>query len=150
MILEMDSMEEIENLIPHRQRLKLIDTIISVDQEHAVTLATVTEGWPLLSGDDVSPLVLIELAAQTAGVCIGWNEKIKTNGPQGEARGWLVGIKKAHFYIDKIPLGTGITIRSDIHLIIDNYKEIEASITIGNKLAAEINLQILQATPDSG
>ena len=143
-------MEEIEDLIPHRQRLKLIDTIISVDQEHAAARATVKKSWPLLSGDDVNPLVLIELAAQTAGVCIGWTEKMKPNGPQGEARGWLVGIKKAHFYIEKIPLGTGITTRSDIHLIIDNYKEIAASITIGDKLAAEINLQILQAAPDSG
>jgi predicted hotdog family 3-hydroxylacyl-ACP dehydratase len=141
-------MENIEDLIPHRERLKLIDSIISVDHEHAVTRATAKESWPLLSGDAVSTIVLIELAAQTAGVCIGWNEKMKTSGPQGEAKGWLVGIKNANFYIDKIPLGTCLTIRSDNHLIVDNYKEIAASITIGDKLIAEINLQILQAVPD--
>ena len=143
----MNLIEEIENLIPHRQRLKLIDTIVSVDQGHAVTRATVKESWPILSGNSVSPLILVELAAQTAGVCIGWNEKIKTNGPQGESRGWLVGIKKACFHVDKIPLGTCITTRSDIHLIVDNYKEMAASITIGDKLVAEISLQILQAAP---
>ena len=98
----MDVIEDIEDLIPHRERLKLIDTITFVDQEHAVTRATVKESWPLYSGDAVSAIVLIELAAQTAGVCIGWNEKMKTSGPKGEARGWLVGIKKAHFYNDKI------------------------------------------------
>jgi predicted hotdog family 3-hydroxylacyl-ACP dehydratase len=141
-------MEDIEDLIPHRERLKLIDTIISVDQDHAATRTTVKENWPLLSGDGVSAILLIELAAQTAGVCIGWNKKVKTSGPQGEARGWLVGIKKAHFYIDKIPVGTCISIRSNYHLIVDNYKEIAASITIGDKLIAEINLQILQAVPD--
>ena len=146
----MDYTKEIENLIPHRGRMKLIDTIITVDQKHAGTRATVKANWPLLSGDSVSTIVLIELAAQTAGICIGWNEKMKTDGPKRKAEGWLVGIKKAHFYIDKIPLGTGITIRSDIHLIIDNYKEIAASITIGEKLVAEINLQILQAASDSG
>jgi predicted hotdog family 3-hydroxylacyl-ACP dehydratase len=45
----MNMIEDIENLIPHRERLKLIDSIVSVDQEHAVTRATVKENWPLLS-----------------------------------------------------------------------------------------------------
>ena len=149
MILEMDSMEEIENLIPHRQRLKLIHTIISVDQEHAATRATVKENWPLLSGDDVSPLVLIELAAQTAGVCIGWNEKMKTDGSKRKAAGWLVGIKNARFYVDKITLDTCIATRSENYLIVENYREIAATASIGEKLVAEINLQILQAASDS-
>ena len=144
----MNIIEDIENLIPHRQRLKLIDTIISVDEEHAVTRAKVKESWPLLSGDAVNAIVLIELAAQTAGVCIGWNEKMKTSGPKGEARGWLVGIKKAHFYIDKIPLNTCITIRSENRLVVGNYTEIAAIAHIGHTLVGEIILQILRATPD--
>ena len=139
----MDVIEDIENLIPHRERLKLIDTITFVDQEHAVTRATVKESWPLYSGDAVSAIVLIELAAQTAGVCIGWNQKIKTSGPKGEARGWLVGIKKAHFYVDKISLDSCITTRSENRLVIENYKEIAASASIGEKLVGEISLQIL-------
>jgi len=146
----MDVIEDIEDLIPHREGLKLIDTIIAVDQEHAVTRATVKESWPLRSGDAVSTIVLIELAAQTAGVCIGWNEKMKTDGPKKKAEGWLVGIKKARFYVDKISLETCITIRSENHLVVENYREIAATASIGEKLVAEINLQILQATPDSG
>lgn len=144
----MNVIEDIEDLIPHRERLKLIDTIISVDQEHAVTRATVRESWPLLSGDGVSTIVLIELAAQTAGVCIGWNEKMKTSGPKGEAAGWLVGIKKAHFYIDKIPLNTCIILRSDNRLAAENYNEIAATARIGHTLVGEIILQIFRATPD--
>ena len=139
----MDVIEDIEDLIPHRERLKLIDTITFVDQEHAVTRATVKESWPLYSGDAVSAIVLIELAAQTAGVCIGWNEKMKTSGSKGEARGWLVGIRKAHFYVDKIPLGSCITTRSENRLVVENYKEIAASASIGEKLVGEISLQIL-------
>ena len=135
--------ENIEDLIPHRERLKLIDTIVSVDQEHAVCRATVKENWPLLSGDGVCAILLVELAAQTAGVCIGSNEKAKTGGPQGEASGWLVGIKKAHFHIDKIPLNTCITIRSENRLVVENYKEIAATVHIGQTLVGEIVLQIL-------
>ncbi len=143
----MNIIEDIEDLIPHREGLKLIDTIISVDQEHAVTRATVKDSWPFLSGDAVSTIVLIELAAQTAGVCIGWNEKMKTAEPKGKAGGWLVGIKKAHFCIDKIPLDTCITIRSENRLVIENYKEIGATARIEETIIGEIILQIFLATP---
>jgi predicted hotdog family 3-hydroxylacyl-ACP dehydratase len=146
----MNVIDEIENLIPHRGRMKLIDTIVTVDQQHAVTRATVKQSWPLLSGDAVSTIVLIELAAQTAGVCIGWNEKMKTDGPKTKAEGWLVGIKKARFYVAKISLETCITVRSEDRLVVENYREIAATARIGEKLVADINLQILQAAPDSG
>jgi predicted hotdog family 3-hydroxylacyl-ACP dehydratase len=146
----MNVIDEIENLIPHRGRMKLIDTIVTVDQQHAVTRATVKQSWPLLSGDAVSTIVLIELAAQTAGVCIGWNEKMKTDGPKTKAEGWLVGIKKARFYVAKISLETCITVRSENRLVVENYREIAATARIGEKLVADINLQILQAAPDSG
>jgi predicted hotdog family 3-hydroxylacyl-ACP dehydratase len=139
----MDVIEEIEDLIPHRERLKLIDTITFVDQEHAVTRATVKESWPLYSGDAVSAIVLIELAAQTAGVCIGWNQKMKSDGPMGEAKGWLVGIKNARFYVNTIPLDSCIITRSENRLVVENYKEIAASAGIGEKLVGEISLQIL-------
>jgi predicted hotdog family 3-hydroxylacyl-ACP dehydratase len=144
----MNMIEDIENLIPHRERLKLIDTIVSVDQEHAVTRATVKENWPLLSGDGVCPILLVELAAQTAGICIGWHEKMKTGEPQGEAGGWLVGVKKAHFHIDKIPLNTSITLRSENRLVVENFKEVAATARVGQTLVGEIVLQILLATRD--
>jgi predicted hotdog family 3-hydroxylacyl-ACP dehydratase len=144
----MNMIDSIEDLIPHRERLKLIDTIVSVNQGHAVCRATVKKSWPLLSGDGVCATVLVELAAQTAGICIGWNEKLKTGRPQGEASGWLVGIKKAHFHIDKLPLNTCITIRSENRLAVENYKEIVATARIGQTLVGEIILQILLATRD--
>jgi predicted hotdog family 3-hydroxylacyl-ACP dehydratase len=139
----MNMMDNIEDLIPHREHLRLIDTIVSVDQGHAVCRATVKENWPLLSGDGVCSILLVELAAQTAGVCIGWNEKVKIGGPQGEASGWLVGIKKAHFHIETIPLNTCITIRSENRLVVENYKEIAATAHIGKLLIGDIILQIL-------
>ena len=140
----MDNIKEIENLIPHRGPMRLIDTILTVDRKQAVTRATVKESWPLFAEKAVSPIVLVELAAQTAGVCIGWNEKMNTDGPETRAAGWLVGIKQARFYAEKIPLGTCITIQSEIHLVVDNYREIAATASINQKPIAEIYLQILQ------
>ena len=48
----------------------------------------------------------------------------------------------------KIPLDTCVTTQSENHLIVENYREIAATVSISEKLVAEINLQILQAAPD--
>ena len=57
----------IKELIPHRGRMKLIDEIVRADAETAATESVVKRDWPLFGKDSVSPFVLIELVAQTAG-----------------------------------------------------------------------------------
>ena len=61
-----------EDFLPHRDRMRLIDEIIDVNEKSAVTQATVTDQWPFFSGESVNSLVLIELVAQTAGISNCW------------------------------------------------------------------------------
>jgi predicted hotdog family 3-hydroxylacyl-ACP dehydratase len=141
----MDPLSLIEDLIPHRGEMRLIDTILSVDQDHAVTQATVGKGWPMMTPNGVNPLILIELAAQTAGVCFGWNEQNKPAENRMEPKGWLVGVKSARFDAASIAMATRITIKAQHHLIVEQYKEIAASASIGDRQIAEIHFQVLQA-----
>ncbi len=93
---------KIEDLIPHRDRMKFIEEVIDVDDEKAITLTTVNEEWPFY-GDSINPIILIEVIAQTAAIAVG-NRRI---GKTGEgASGWLVGIKHASFTTIHIPVGT--------------------------------------------
>ncbi len=101
-------MVEIEKLIPHRGRLKLIDEILEIDGEKAVTASVVTETWPLLYDNAVSPIILIELIAQTTGIAVG-HDKFKETGKG--VYGWIVGIKRADFSVSEIPLGTRVIIK---------------------------------------
>ena len=79
---------DIEELLPHRNGMKLIDSIIEVNEEGAVSESTVTDKWPLIEGDSINPIALIELVAQTAGICIGW-EELKKRGRISRGRdGW--------------------------------------------------------------
>ena len=133
-----------EDFLPHRDRMRLIDEIIEVDGKTAVTHATVTDQWPFFSDGSVNSLVLIELAAQTAGISNCW-EGIRKHGEQFVTKGWLVGIKQAHFYVHAIPLNTLITIRTENQFIFENFIEIRGTVEIGSKLAAEIWLQLVQS-----
>ncbi|MDO9228047.1 MAG: hypothetical protein Q7U03_00635 [Syntrophales bacterium] len=85
---------EIEALIPHRDRMRLIGEIMAVDDDRAVTLSAVTEEWPLYRDGSVDALVTIELVAQTAALMEGWT-RLKSG--RGGTSGWLVGIKTADF-----------------------------------------------------
>ena len=135
---------EIERLIPHRDRMKLIDTIVEVDDLAAVTESTVTREWPLQEGNTVNPLVLIELIAQTSAVTIGW-KKLQEGGDADSGKGWLVGIKAADFPDVEIPVNACIRTRSEINFSMDNYTEMRGISTIGSDRIGEATLQVMRA-----
>lgn len=134
----------VDDLIPHRDRMKLVDEIIEVNENRAVTSATVTDQWPFFKDKTVHSLVCIELVAQTAGISNCW-DGIKKHGEHFVNRGWLVGIKSAVFYIDSIPLNTPIITRADNQFEFKGYREIQGTIEIDSKVVAEIRLQLMQS-----
>ena len=119
---------------------RLIDEILGVDEDSAVTAAVITEQWPLLADGAANPIVLIELVAQTAAAFGGLQKTKKNDGAPGH-RGLIVGIKSANFFIDEIPLHSQVITRSTTRPLIENFKEISGVARIGETVVAEITLQ---------
>ena len=136
----------IETLVPHRGLMLLISEIITYDDQQAAAAAVVSESWPLTTSTGANPLVLIELVAQTAAINNGW-ELIQRQGPDGDHRGWIVGIKSARLFVDCIAVGTTITVEARNQFQYDSFREIHGVAKIGNKTAAEVTLQLMQAEP---
>ncbi|MCD4715590.1 MAG: hypothetical protein K8R45_02465 [Desulfobacterales bacterium] len=136
----------IDALLPHRDRMKLVDEVIEVNEQTAVTRSTVTESWPLFEENYVTPIVLIELVAQTAGISLGWTE-LKNMGINSKGKGWLVGIKEAAFYLERIPLNSRIITESRKVFDFDNYKEISGIARIKGEIAGKITVQVVQSDP---
>jgi len=137
----------VEDFLPHRGRMKLVDEIVEVDEEKAVTRSTVTDQWPFFNGKTVDSLVLIELVAQTAGISNSW-EGIKKHGDQFERKGWLVGIRESRFYVDAVSLDTPIITRSETQFRFENYRDILGTVEIDSEIAAEVRLQLFQSDAD--
>lgn len=133
---------DIKKLIPHRDQMKIIDNVVSVADDVAVTSATVTDQWPLFNGRGVSSLVVIELAAQTSAVSIGWKTLMETGESGG--RGWLVGIRKARFFWETIPVGAEILTRAEISFSLDNYTEIQGTAEVNGEVVGEVGLQVMR------
>jgi predicted hotdog family 3-hydroxylacyl-ACP dehydratase len=133
----------IEDLLPHRDRMLLIDEVLEVTDTTAVTSATVTKQWPLFDGRAVDSLILIELVAQTAGVNNGW-VRIKQHGLDSEKKGWLVGIKQSRFLVNAVALNDRIITRAENQFEYEGYRQILGTARIGEKLVGEVALQVIQ------
>lgn len=134
----------IEDLLPHRGAMLLIDEVLEVDAMHAVTRSMVKETWPMADRQGVAPLILVELAAQAAGVCNGW-DRIQTLGLDSDQMGWLVAIKRADFFIDHLPLASTITARAENTFVFENFREITSQLYHHEQMVAEVVLQLYQA-----
>jgi predicted hotdog family 3-hydroxylacyl-ACP dehydratase len=133
----------IEDLLPHRDRMLLIDEILEVDDKAAVTRATVTDQWPFFDGKAVDSLILIELVAQTAGINNSW-VRIKKRGQDSEKKGWLVGIKQSSFFVDAISLNQRIITRTENQFAYESYRHITGIARIDCGIVGEVTLQLFQ------
>lgn len=137
----------VEKLIPHRDRMLLVDRIISVEDKSAVTESAVTRLWPVCENGRADALVCIELVAQTAAVCRGYRD-YKKNDEDSKHTGWIVGIKKADFAVDDIAVGEQIITRVQNRVEFDNYLEFEGESKIGSQVVANITIQTLGASDE--
>jgi predicted hotdog family 3-hydroxylacyl-ACP dehydratase len=133
----------LEDILPHRGYMLLIDDILEVDDTHALTSSVIKKSYPLTDVNGAQALIMIEFAAQTAGVCNGLG-RIKEKGLDSRKMGWLVGIKRAQLYVDTIPLGTTVITRSENIHNYDNLREISAILHMEETLIGEITLQLYQ------
>jgi predicted hotdog family 3-hydroxylacyl-ACP dehydratase len=135
---------DIEKLIPHRGRMKLIDDVLDINADTAVTLSNVSDRWPLCQDSFVDPLVLLEIVAQTAGVQVSWQKGIKKGGRLG----WLVGIKSADFFRERIPLHAELITTVKNLYSAEKYNVLEGTVMTGTELLCRIQIQIYQSESD--
>ena len=134
----------LDDLLPHRNGMLLIEEILEGDSKTAVSLAKVNENWPLYAGGRVNSLVLIEVAAQTAGICAGL-ARISERGLDSDKKSWLVGIKRSRFFVDFLRLNDTIITRSENSFEYEGYRQITSTATVGSKIVGEVELQAIQA-----
>lgn len=129
---------DIEMLIPHRGRMRLIGEVLAVDDDGAVTSSVVTEGWPLCRDGSVDSLVAIELVAQTAALIEGWK---RHQSGRGGTKGWLVGVKAADFRLPRIPLPATLLTEVRRDYALESYAVFQGTVRLGNEVAAVVTIQ---------
>ncbi len=131
------------DILPHRGTMLLIDDIVEVDKESALVSSRIGKNSPLSGKSGVQPLLMVELAAQAAGVCNGL-DRIRSKGLDSDQSGWLVGVKRAQFYVELLPFGSVIVTRSENRHSFGNLREVFCSLSMDEKLIGEVTLQLFQ------
>jgi len=137
---------DIEALIPHRDRMRLIGEALAVDDDGAATSSVVTEDWPLYRDGAVDALVTIELVAQTAALIEGWKRQ---QTKRGGTKGWLVGIKGADFRLPRIPLSATLITEVRRDYALEGYAVFEGTVRLGTEGVAVISIQAFRPEEDA-
>jgi predicted hotdog family 3-hydroxylacyl-ACP dehydratase len=136
-----DDRMDIEKLIPHRGRMKLINEVLDINADKIITSALVSDKWPLYQEGFVDPIVLIEIVAQTAAAHIRWKKGVDKGG----GGGWLVGIKSADFSLDRIPLHTELITSVKPISSAENYSVLEGTVMAGKDTLGRIQIQVFRS-----
>lgn len=135
----------VQSLLPHRGRMLLIDSIIAVDDQQAITRSVAADTWPLFHGGTVHPIVLIELIAQTAGIHNGW-VRDKIDGSDADKKGWVVGIRQARLPARGFAPGTALITRSQNRFEFEGFRQIAGTVALeGGERVARVTLQLLRS-----
>lgn len=135
---------DIEGLLPHRRPMRLVDEILEADETRAVTRSVVQAHWPLINDGAVDAMIIVELVAQTSGISNGL-ERIRTHGADADTKGWLAGIKSAHFTRHRIPTHTPIVVSVENVFSFEGFREIRGRADIDGEIVADVVLQVVQA-----
>ena len=136
-------MYTVDDFIPHRDRMKIINDIVEVDDVHCVTQSIATSLWPLCDGGQINSIIIVELVAQTASVFAGWQKLNKTK-IRGE--GVIVGIKKVVLTVPAIPVGSRL--RTSCRMLVnldEQYGEFEGEVKDDHTSYGRVHLQTLSA-----
>ena len=139
---------DLEEYLPHRAGMKLVERVVAADEKGAVTESVVSSRWPLVEKGHVSSLVAVELAAQSSSLCIGIRVK-QIDPANAGGSGWLVGIKEARFSSQPVPVGSCITTRVNVEFSYENYTGIHSVAEADGRWIADVQLQVMQSETDS-
>jgi predicted hotdog family 3-hydroxylacyl-ACP dehydratase len=142
MVYTTENYPPIDSLIPHRDRMRLVEEIVGLTAEGAVTRSTVTSQWPLMYDMKVDPLVIIELVAQTSAIHVSW-KKGAVHGQKGGG-GLLVGVKEAEFFLDSISVGTVLTTSIRDMYSLDNYTVLEGIVCAESGNVGRVEIQVIR------
>lgn len=136
----------VKTLIPHRDRMQLIDEIVDITSEKVVTQTAVSEKWPLFRQGFVDSLVIIEIVAQTAAVLFSWKTGTREDG---NGSGLLAEIKNVDFYAGRLPAGTLLITTVKPLYSVDNYTVLEGTVQTEARTLGHVKIGVLRADPIS-
>ena len=136
------SREEIQNLIPQRPPMVMIDCLVDCDEKYAVSMLEIREDNIFTGKNGFTPAGMLEAMAQTAAARTGY--LLQNSGSEQNKKppvGVIGSIKNFRLYFEP-PVGSLITMTVEIEHEVLQATVISGRVETDGRLAAESELQI--------
>jgi predicted hotdog family 3-hydroxylacyl-ACP dehydratase len=143
--MEQNQLLPAEPLIPHRLRMKLIESVKRPTHNRLQAEAIVTEAWPLTNDGKVSSIICIELVAQTVAALSTWRRGKGTTPKIG----LLVGVKEAAFPCSTIPVMTKLEVQINELYHVGDYAVFKGKVNSESVSFCETVIQVLEPEKDT-
>ncbi len=117
----------------------MIDALIAHSDEACTCTKTFREGEPLVENGRVSPLVVLELFAQTAAAHFGYAGLVRGGTI---ASGALLGTRKIDVSVDAFRVGEEITIEASRTMAMPPMAQFECVAKIGERVVASGSINV--------
>jgi predicted hotdog family 3-hydroxylacyl-ACP dehydratase len=102
--------------IPHQAPMRFVDEILDATLSSIRTRATLGPTHIACEPDGLSPLILVEMFAQSAAALMVWRARRTASRPI--SNGLLLGTREMHFYVPRLAVGDEIEL--EVHEVWSN------------------------------
>lgn len=134
----------IEELIPHRGNMLMIDEVISVDKNAMRCVATVGRNNLFLRHGELERSALPEYMAQTMAAFVGyWGRKSGSTAPEA---GYLVGAQEIVFGEHSVREGDQLVIDIVQEAVMGAYGSYSGQVKVANAVVCQGVLKVIRAS----
>lgn len=132
----------IDEVLPHAGAMRLLDTLLHADDQHAVARTCVRADSLFAAGDGIPAWVGIEFMAQTIAAWAGARARRAGAAPN---IGFLLGSRRYECDVASFPFGSVLTMTARVELIGDNGLGMFAcTLALDGREVARANISVFQ------
>jgi predicted hotdog family 3-hydroxylacyl-ACP dehydratase len=132
----------IEELIPHRAPMSLLDHVVSTDGHHIVCALTIRDGATFVENGRVPATVAIEYMAQAAAAWLGALARSRAE-PTGSS-GFLVGLREVVLHVDAFVRGEQLEVHAHHTWGSEAFMSFDCKVVIAGRDVATATLNVLR------
>ena len=140
----MSALPPIEQLLPHRPPMLLVDEVVEHEGLRVVCRTTIREDMPFVREGEVPVLLALELFAQSACSLVAL---LASRGGRALRSGAILGSRHVALHADVLRVGDVLEIRCEEKMAIGMTAQIQCSLHRGEETLAEGSINVMAGAP---
>ena len=134
--------DALTGLLPHRPPALLVTEVIEHVGRTATIAGRIPHSHPYVAQGRVPTLLMVDFAAQSAGVLIGLLKATETEDLPHPELGFLVGLRETRLLVREVPVDQALEARVRLEAQMGDLSTVSFTVTVDGEEAAEGRLSL--------